>query len=218
MATLQPIYLLSDATGETAEKMVMAALTQFRDKPVRFKRISNVRTKTQVYEALDEALSQGALVVYTIVNRELGQLVHDECDGLGLASLDLLTPLLLKVAQHVGRSPGETPGLLHGVDGMVREDGLLVRQVRFQVEHAKAHKVVRAGVNRRSARMVELIQRQRRAVPIVARGGVPFEAPPDVHGGAGQPQRYEHLLPHEVRIRLAGDASDAVVQDAEAEV
>ena len=95
MATLQPIYLLSDATGETAEKMVMAALTQFRDKPVRFKRISNVRTKTQVYEALDEALSQGALVVYTIVNRELGQLVHDECDGLGLASLDLLTPLLL---------------------------------------------------------------------------------------------------------------------------
>jgi regulator of PEP synthase PpsR (kinase-PPPase family) len=116
MATLQPIYLLSDATGETAEKMVMAALTQFRDKPVRLKRISNVRTKTQVYEALDEALSQGALVVYTIVNRELGQLVHDECDGLGLASLDLLTPLLLKVAQHVGRSPGETPGLLHGVD------------------------------------------------------------------------------------------------------
>jgi regulator of PEP synthase PpsR (kinase-PPPase family) len=83
MAALQPIYLLSDATGETAEKMVMAALTQFRDKPIRLKRISNVRTKTQVYEALDEALSQGALVVYTIVNRELAQLVHDECGGLG---------------------------------------------------------------------------------------------------------------------------------------
>ena len=116
MSTAQAIYLLSDATGETAEKMVLAAMTQFRDKPVRMIRINNVRTKNQVYEALDEALSKSALVVYTIVNRELAQLTHDECDSLGLVSLDLLTPLLMKVAHCVGRSPKETPGLLHGVD------------------------------------------------------------------------------------------------------
>jgi regulator of PEP synthase PpsR (kinase-PPPase family) len=132
MATLQPIYLLSDATGETAEKMVMAAVTQFRDKPIRLKRISNVRTKTQVYEALDEALGQRALVVYTIVNRELAQLVHDECDGLGLVSIDLLTPLLLKVAQYVGRSPGETPGLMHGVDEAYFRR---VEAIEFTVKH-----------------------------------------------------------------------------------
>ena len=46
--TTKAIYLLSDATGETAEKMVNAALTQFRDKAVRIKRINNVRTKNQV--------------------------------------------------------------------------------------------------------------------------------------------------------------------------
>ena len=53
MSTGQAIYLLSDATGETAEKMVLAALTQFRDKPVRLIRVNNVRTKNQVYESLD---------------------------------------------------------------------------------------------------------------------------------------------------------------------
>ncbi len=116
MSTGQAIYLLSDATGETAEKMVLAAMTQFRDKPVRMIRVNNVRTKNQVYESLDEALASGALVVYTIVNRELAQLAHDECDSLGLISIDLLTPLLMKVAHFVGRSPKETPGLLHGVD------------------------------------------------------------------------------------------------------
>jgi hypothetical protein len=155
MAALQPIYLLSDATGETAEKMVMAALTQFRDKPIRLKRISNVRTKTQVYEALDEALGHGALVVYTIVNRELAQLVHDECDGLGLTSLDLLTPLLLKVAQHVGRSPGETPGLLHGVDDAYFRR---VEAIEFTVKHddgqepRNLHKadIILVGVSRTS--------------------------------------------------------------------
>ncbi len=132
MSTAQVIYLLSDATGETAEKMVLAALTQFRDKPVRMTRINNVRTKNQVYEALDEALSNHGLVVYTIVNRELAQLVHDECDGLGLTSIDLLTPLLLKVAHYLGRSPKETPGLLHGVDEAYFRR---VEAIEFTVKH-----------------------------------------------------------------------------------
>ena len=155
MASFPPIYLLSDATGETAEKMVMAALTQFRDKPVRLHRVSNVRTKTQVYEALDEALAQRALVVYTIVNRELAKLVHEECDGLGLSSLDLLTPLLLKVAQHVGRSPGETPGLLHGVDEAYFRR---VEAIEFSIKHDDGQEprnlheadIVLAGVSRTS--------------------------------------------------------------------
>ena len=132
MSTTQAIYLLSDATGETAEKMVMAALTQFRDKPVRLTRINNVRTKNQVYEALDDALAINALVVYTIVNRELAQLVYDECDGLGLVNIDLLTPLLMKVAQCIGRSPKETPGLLHGVDDAYFRR---IEAIEFTVKH-----------------------------------------------------------------------------------
>lgn len=155
MVASQMVYLLSDATGETAEKMAMAALTQFREKAVRVKRVSNVRTKTQVYEALDEALPQRALVVYTIVNRELAQLVHDECDSLGLASIDLITPLLLRFAEFFGRSPRETPGLLHGVD---EEYFRRIEAVEFTVKHddgqeiRNLHKadIVLVGVSRTS--------------------------------------------------------------------
>jgi regulator of PEP synthase PpsR (kinase-PPPase family) len=116
MPEVQHVYLLSDATGETAEKIVMAALTQFREKEVRVRRISNVRTKNQVYEALDAALKERGMVVYTVVNRELAQLIHAECDALGLPCLDLITPLLMRLAEFFGRSPKEMPGLLHGVD------------------------------------------------------------------------------------------------------
>lgn len=132
MSAARVIYLLSDATGETAEKMVLAALTQFRDKPVRLTRVNNVRNKNQVYEALDEALGHNGLVVYTIVNRDLAQLVHDECDGLGLVSIDLLTPLLMKVAHYLGRSPKETPGLLHGVDEAYFRR---IEAIEFTVKH-----------------------------------------------------------------------------------
>ena len=130
--TTKPIYLLSDATGETAEKMVMAALTQFREKSVRMMRVNNVRSKNQVYEALDEALANNALVVYTIVNRDLAQLVHDECDGLGLTSIDLLTPLLMRLADSFGRSPREAPGLLHGVDEAYFRR---IEAIEFTVKH-----------------------------------------------------------------------------------
>ena len=122
---------------------------------VRTKRINNVRGKNQVYEALDEALSQQAFVVYTIVNRELAQLVHDECDALGLPCFDLITPLLMKLSGFFGHSPGETPGLLHGVD---EEYFRRVEAIEFSVKHddgqetrnlAKAD-IVLVGVSRTS--------------------------------------------------------------------
>lgn len=126
------IFLLSDATGETAEKIVMAALTQFQDRQLPVKRISNVRNKGQVYEALDRALTEKALVVYTIVNQELARLVHDECDALGLPSIDLISPLLMKVGEFIGTSPEETPGLLHGFSPHYFQR---IEAVNFAVKH-----------------------------------------------------------------------------------
>ncbi len=136
----QIIYLLSDATGETAEKMVLAALSQFRGHRVKLKQISNVRNKNQVYEVLDEALKNQGLVVYTIVNRSLAAMVHDECDSLGLPCIDLLTPLLLAMARFIGHSPQETPGLLHSVD---EEYFRRIEAIEFTVKHDDGQEVRR---------------------------------------------------------------------------
>lgn len=134
----QVIFLLSDATGETAEKIVMAALTQFQDRQLQVKRVSNVRNKGQVYEALDRALNQNGLVVYTIVNQDLAQLVHDECDALGLPSIDLISPLLMKLGEFVGTSPEETPGLLHGFSPHYFQR---IEAVNFAVKHDDGQEV-----------------------------------------------------------------------------
>jgi len=155
MPEQQFVYLLSDATGETAEKMANAALTQFRDKPVKLRRISHVRNKSQVYQALDKALESRAMVAYTIVNRELARLVQDECDSLGLVSIDLLTPLLMKLSALFGLSADETPGLMHGVnDDYFRR----IEAVEFTVKHddgqetrhLAAADIVLVGVSRTS--------------------------------------------------------------------
>lgn len=149
------IFLLSDATGETIERMCTAALTQFRDKSVITRRIANVRSKSHVLDILDEANRLNALVVYTIVNRELAQLVHNECTSRAIPSLDLITPLLLRMSRYLGLTPQEMPGLLHGVDDAYYKR---IEAVEFTVKHDDGqetrhlHKadIVLVGVSRTS--------------------------------------------------------------------
>ena len=86
METQKYIFLLSDATGETIERMCTAALTQFQDKSVTTRRIANVRSKSHLLDILDEASRINALVVYTLVNNELAQVAHNECTSRAIPS------------------------------------------------------------------------------------------------------------------------------------
>ena len=110
-------YLLSDATGETAEAIITAALTQFRKDQdnVKFQRIVHVLTESQVCAQLDKAEKEHALVFFTFVDRDLAAFTVDECSKRGIDCLDLISPLLHKLAIFFGHSPQGTPGLLHEV-------------------------------------------------------------------------------------------------------
>ncbi|MGE4342736.1 MAG: pyruvate, water dikinase regulatory protein [Geoalkalibacter sp.] len=226
MSERQNIFLLSDATGETAEKTVAAALTQFRGKDARVRRISNVRTKHQVYEALDEALKNQALVVYTIVNRELAQIVHDECDSLGLPGIDLITPLLMRLSEFFGVSPKEMPGLLHGVN-----EGYFSRidAVEFAVKHDDGQEtrnlykadIVLVGVSRTSKTPLSIYLAHKgwkvANVPLVADIDPPEELfsldPRRVAGLIIDPQRLMELRAS--RLRNMGQFSRGTYTDYE---
>lgn len=153
--TVQHIYLISDATGETAERSVMAALTQFPHREVKIKRFSNVRNKQQVYSALDDAVTNNAMVVFTVVNRDLAKMVYDECDSLGIPSIDLITPMLVRLTEFLGISPDEVPGLLHSVNDHYFKR---IEAIEFAVKHddgqetRNLHKaeIVLVGVSRAS--------------------------------------------------------------------
>lgn len=110
-------YLLSDATGETAEAMITAAFKQFhkeRDK-VKFQRVGHILTENQVCAQLDKAEKEHALVFFTFVDRNLATFTVEECSKRGIDCLDLISPILRKLTAFFGRSPQGTPGLLHEV-------------------------------------------------------------------------------------------------------
>ncbi|HJV36934.1 pyruvate, water dikinase regulatory protein [Geomonas sp.] len=111
LPSVRHVYLLSDATGETVEKVARAALTQFKDIDVRLHRVGSIRNQDDILRALDEVSGAPGIIFYTLVNSELAQFVKDQAEIRQLEAVDLITPLLYKLAEFLEMRPQKLPGL-----------------------------------------------------------------------------------------------------------
>lgn len=105
------IFVVSDATGETAERMVHSALVQFQDAPARIVRHGHVLTPEQVRQVVQEAAGGEALILHTLVSDDLRRQMLAEVRLQSVDALDLMGPVLDRLATHLGLSPLEKPGL-----------------------------------------------------------------------------------------------------------
>jgi [pyruvate, water dikinase]-phosphate phosphotransferase / [pyruvate, water dikinase] kinase len=110
------IFILSDATGDTASRIVRAALKQFVGRHVTVRRFPNVLRRSEVRGILEEARKQPTLVAHTFAATPLRQAIEEECKGLEIEVLDLLGPLLTSLGEFLRRKPQEVPGLFHKID------------------------------------------------------------------------------------------------------
>uniref|UniRef100_A0A831XEI5 Putative pyruvate, phosphate dikinase regulatory protein n=1 Tax=Geobacter metallireducens TaxID=28232 RepID=A0A831XEI5_GEOME len=129
---MRHIYLFSDATGETVERVLRAALSQFRDVEARIHRMSKIRSREDVLSALEEVLKEPGIVIYTLVDTELAQLLRDEAEAHGLDALDLISSLLFKLSAFFGVPPQNEPGLLYQINSDYHKR---VEAVDFTVKH-----------------------------------------------------------------------------------
>jgi regulator of PEP synthase PpsR (kinase-PPPase family) len=107
------IDILSDSTGETAEKVVRAAMLQFPHSGGQVRLHPRVRTKEGARPILEAASKDGALVVFTVVGPELREYIHAASYELKVEALDLIGSLIGKLAAFLDRQPINMPsGLL----------------------------------------------------------------------------------------------------------
>ena len=104
------LYVLSDATAETAERVLRAALIQFRDARPQIRIFSLLRKDEQIEEALRQAALDRALVVYTIVNPEQRDLLETRARVYQLATVDLIGHLMGRLADFLEAAPTGRPG------------------------------------------------------------------------------------------------------------
>ena len=107
------IFIVSDATGLTAETVVKAVLLQFKPANVEIKRISRVRNRSRLVEAVQLASKARGIIVYTLVSQELRNMLLSEGAEYGVPTVDLIGPMMTVLTDFLETPPVVSPGLQH---------------------------------------------------------------------------------------------------------
>ena len=148
------VFVVSDGTGDTGTSMVRAAMLQFQS-AWKLRVFGEIRRPSEVKRVVASAAEANALVVFSLVERNMVEVLQREAQIQGVVALDLLGPLIAQVAESLHAEPRHQPGLLHGMseDYFARIDA-----VEFAVNHddgANVHTlydadIVLTGVSRTS--------------------------------------------------------------------
>jgi regulator of PEP synthase PpsR (kinase-PPPase family) len=126
------IFVVSDATGETAERMTQAALSQFTHTRTVVTCHRYIRNKQQLEDILIKAKAENGLILYTLVSDDIRKALRERTVAHEIPAVDLMGPLLTTMAGFLRTSPQSLPGLLHKVD---TEYFLRIEAVQFTVKH-----------------------------------------------------------------------------------
>jgi len=160
------IDIVSDSTGETAEKVVRAAMLQFPHSGAQIRMHTRVRTKDAARPVLERAAKDGALVVFTVVSPELREFIHVQSYELKIEALDLIGSLIGRLTTFLDREPINMPsGLLPLSDEYFRR----IEAVEFTVKsddgkeprNFRKADLVLVGVSRTSKTPLSTILAQR---------------------------------------------------------
>jgi regulator of PEP synthase PpsR (kinase-PPPase family) len=136
------LHLVSDSTGETLEAIISAALVQFEGVNVRKHYWPLVRSAMQMQRLMEDIAEQPGLVLYTLVNRQIREVLENACMEANLPVLSILDPVINLLGSYFGQQASHKPGRQHTMDAhyfqridalhftMAHDDGQLVEDVR----------------------------------------------------------------------------------------
>ncbi|MCV9967360.1 kinase/pyrophosphorylase [Pararhizobium sp. BT-229] len=110
------LHLISDSTGETLIAAGRAAAAQFQSSHALehvYPLIRNRKQLMQVMEAVDGA---PGIVLYTIVDRELADIIDVTCKEMGLPCVSVLDPIIELFQSYLGATSRRRSGAQHVMD------------------------------------------------------------------------------------------------------
>lgn len=113
---VRPVFVLSDGTGETADKVARAALRQFEGADVKIILFPNVADRAGIERIMKQAALQGAFVVTSLVSAEQRNFANELCKAWRLLHVDVLGTMIAGLSGWLGQAPQNQPGLLHRAD------------------------------------------------------------------------------------------------------
>jgi regulator of PEP synthase PpsR (kinase-PPPase family) len=112
----RPIFIVSDGTGDTAERVTRAALRQFGGTRVAVSVFSNVTDRPTLERIVRQAADQGGFLVTSLVSVEQRNLAHELSRAYRILQVDVLGPVITALSGWFGEAPTGQPGLMHRAD------------------------------------------------------------------------------------------------------
>ncbi len=117
MKNTHQVYLISDSTGETLDRIFMALKAQFNNFNYDLNQFSFTRTENQISAILNDAKKkESPIILYTVVNSKLAKFLADEANKKNIPCFGVLGDLILNFSKILNEKATHQPSAQHVLD------------------------------------------------------------------------------------------------------
>jgi regulator of PEP synthase PpsR (kinase-PPPase family) len=114
MSNTYQIYLISDSTGETLDRIFLALKAQFKNIEYKVHSYSFTRTENQILKILDDAKkNENSVILYTIVDNNLAKYLANVSDQKKIPCFGVLGNLILNFSKILNQKASHEPSGQH---------------------------------------------------------------------------------------------------------
>ena len=114
MSNTYQIYLISDSTGETLERIFLALKAQFKNIQYKIHSYSFTRTENQILKILEDAqVNENSIILYTIVDNNLAKYLANTSDNKKIPCFGVLGNLILNFSKILNQKASHEPSGQH---------------------------------------------------------------------------------------------------------
>ena len=114
MTNTYQIYLISDSTGETLDRIFLALKAQFKNIEYKVHSYSFTRTENQILKILEDAKkNENSVILYTIVDNNLAKYLSNVSDEKKIPCFGVLGNLILNFSKILNQKASHEPSGQH---------------------------------------------------------------------------------------------------------
>jgi len=133
MSNIYQIYLISDSTGETLDRIFLALKAQFQNIEYKVHSYSFTRTENQILKILEDAeKSQNSVILYTIVDNNLAKYLANVSDEKQIPCFGVLGNLILNFSKILNQKASHEPSGQHVLNDEYYER---IEAIQFTMNH-----------------------------------------------------------------------------------
>ena len=139
MINTYDIYLISDSTGETLERIFLAIKAQFKNFKYKTHFYSFTRTENQISKILEISQEKNnVIVLYTIVDNKLARHLSNECSLKNIPCFGILGDLIISFSKLLDQKALNVPSRQHIMDDEYYKK---IEAIQFTMNHDDGNSV-----------------------------------------------------------------------------